>query len=103
MYKHVYTYFSQGFDVGKDDQPLNLFEPSPAGYCENCPCTDDGWSPLLIATQRRDAESVETLLSNGAEVDCKEPQSGWQLGGMRIYERYLYLYYIYIIFILYLY
>eukprot|EP00435_Cladocopium_sp_Y103_P038769 s797_g10.t1 len=47
------------------------------GYCENCPCTDDGWSPLLIATQRRDAESVETLLSNGAEVDCKEPQSGW--------------------------
>lgn len=47
------------------------------GYCENCPCTDDGWTPLLIATQRRDAESVETLLSNGAEVDCKEPQSGW--------------------------
>lgn len=47
------------------------------GYCENCPCTDDGWSPLLIATQRGDAESVETLLSNGAEVDCKEPQSGW--------------------------
>jgi hypothetical protein len=25
---------------------------------------------------------VETLLSNGAEVDCKEPQSGWQLGGI---------------------
>eukprot|EP00434_Breviolum_minutum_P033829 symbB.v1.2.029934.t1/scaffold3324.1/size59041/2 len=47
------------------------------GYCENCPCTDDGWSPLLIATQRRDVEAVETLLFNGAEVDCKEPQSGW--------------------------
>ena len=44
-----------------------------------CPCTDDGWCPLLIATQRRDAAAVETLLTNGAEVDCKEPQSGWIL------------------------
>eukprot|EP00438_Fugacium_kawagutii_P007378 Skav203430 [mRNA] locus=scaffold727:63371:64093:+ [translate_table: standard] len=47
------------------------------GYCENCPCTDDGWTPLLIATQRRDVQAVETLLSSGAQVDCKEPQSGW--------------------------
>ncbi|CAJ1455362.1 unnamed protein product [Effrenium voratum] len=41
------------------------------------PCTDDGWCPLLIATQRRDSQAVDTLLEHGAEVNCKEPQSGW--------------------------
>lgn len=45
------------------------------GYVQ--PCAEDGWSPLLIATQRRNYNAVQTLLAHGAEVDCKEPQSGW--------------------------
>ena len=70
-------------DISPPDHTRSMIQKTSSqnckGYCENCPCTDDGWSPLLIATQRRDAEAVETLLFNGAEVDCKEPQSGWQL------------------------
>ncbi|CAE7430733.1 Ankk1 [Symbiodinium natans] len=45
------------------------------GYIQ--PCADDGWSPLLIATQRRNYSAIKTLLAHGAEVDCREPQSGW--------------------------
>jgi len=50
-------------------------------YCRipgyELPCSEDGWSPLLIATQRRHCDAVETLLQHGAKPDCREPESGW--------------------------
>ena len=36
-------------------------------------------SNSVEATQRRNYNAVQTLLAHGAEVDCKEPQSGWIL------------------------
>jgi len=38
------------------------------------PC---GWSPLLIAVQRKQAAAVSALLELGAEVECREPCCGW--------------------------
>lgn len=38
------------------------------------PC---GWSPLLIAVQRKQAGAVAALLELGAEVESKEPSCGW--------------------------
>mmetsp|Transcript_102373 Transcript_102373/g.315889 ORF Transcript_102373/g.315889 Transcript_102373/m.315889 type:complete len:471 (+) Transcript_102373:78-1490(+) len=37
----------------------------------------NGWPPLLIAAQRRQADAVAALLELGAAVDCRDPSSGW--------------------------
>jgi len=37
----------------------------------------NGWQPLLIAAQRKQAAAVSALLELNASVDCREPCSGW--------------------------
>eukprot|EP00418_Pyrodinium_bahamense_P024140 CAMPEP_0179144714 /NCGR_PEP_ID=MMETSP0796-20121207/69748_1 /TAXON_ID=73915 /ORGANISM="Pyrodinium bahamense, Strain pbaha01" /LENGTH=432 /DNA_ID=CAMNT_0020844985 /DNA_START=1 /DNA_END=1297 /DNA_ORIENTATION=- len=37
----------------------------------------NGWPPLLIAAQRKQADAVAALLELGAAVDCRDPSSGW--------------------------
>jgi len=36
-----------------------------------------GWTPLLVAVQRKQTAAVTALLELGADVECKEPTCGW--------------------------